>query len=168
MRKLSYFIIYALSVATLLTGCGDIVPVWVGEIILEDHTLYYTDLPRELDMVLESEEALMDLRLELEVTYYAGMKRSQLPIFIAIEDGQNPAKIQSTKIKLKENGEWIGERHENEIDYILTHEAISSIKLKPGKYKMKIYANDEEAEKIVGVIKIIARMYQNSNSEDAA
>lgn len=144
-----------------MLGCGDIIPLWRGELSLNDYTLYYSDYPSEFEMDLsEVQGQEVHARLELVIRYYVGIGRSDLPLFIIIEDEENNISEFTTNVPLKSGDQWLGIPAENEIDYLITHDAIPSLKLKPSKYKLKIYANDDNEEKIYGVVRIEARLYE--------
>jgi len=93
------------------------------------------------------------------------LERTDLPLNIVFENIKNtekfPLEFDKIIIPLKIEDKWQGKQEEYETDYTLTHVAIPSVKLPPGKYRMKIYANDAKAEKIYGVVKIGARLYAN-------
>lgn len=161
MRLFRLVIFISFPILFILQSCGDIIPVWRQEKTINDYTLYYTDEPKEFQVDLTNEpEAKLDLRLELVVRYYIGIGRNELPLFIIIEDEENNISEFTTSIPLKSGEQWLGVPAENEIDYTITHEAIPSLSLKPTTYSMKIYANDEKAEKIYGVVRLEARMYK--------
>lgn len=142
------------------TGCSDIVPVWSGTATLEEQTLHFTEDPLEFNVVIDEPDSLVNLRLELQVTYYQGIGRGNLPLFLILEDAQHNIIENTTDILLKSEDEWLGIQEKNEIDYTITHNAIPDISLLPGTYSLKIYANDEQAEKIFGVVRMVARFYR--------
>ncbi|RMG27249.1 MAG: hypothetical protein D6730_07620 [Bacteroidetes bacterium] len=146
--------------ALLLAGCGDMIPIWRGEVTLDDYTIYHSVYPVEFEVDLSREQgAELNTRLELVIRYYVGIGRQNLPLFILIEDEENNIREFTVDIPLKSGEQWLGVPAENEIDYVLTHTAIPSLRLKPGKYTLKMYANDELDEKIYGVVKIEARLF---------
>ncbi|MEL6592698.1 MAG: hypothetical protein AAFQ68_21545, partial [Bacteroidota bacterium] len=55
---------------------------------------------------------------------------------------------------------WLGEPKQNEIDFSLTHIAIPELRLKPGEYTLRIYANDEAQESVYGIVNVEARLYE--------
>ena len=108
--------------------------------------------------------------LELEVTYDAShINREELPLKIFLEPKGSkelkrfPLKEYQVNIPLKIEGEWVGMPDQYGVDYVLTWPAIQSEQFFPGKYTLKIYSNDKhQAEKILGVIKIAARLYDRN------
>jgi hypothetical protein len=161
MRRTSLLLLYAgLAVLGTSLGCGDIVPVWSGEATLKGQTLHFTEGPLEFPVDIEVKDSIVNLRLELQVTYYQGIGRDNLPLFLILEDKDHNIIENTTDIQLKAENEWLGIQEKNEIDYTITHNAIPDISLAPGKYSLKIYANDEKAEKIYGVVRIVARFYR--------
>jgi hypothetical protein len=164
MRNVIIFRLIGIAALLSFWACSDIVPVWVGQKKLDDLTLYYSDLPLEFDLRLKTEKTL-DLRLELEITYYSGIGREDLPLTLIIEGDSLLPREFPVRITLKEGEQWQGIPDANEIDYSLTYEAISSISLKPGDYILKMYANDEKEEKIYGVTRIVARLFENKGAE---
>ena len=145
------------------SGCGEIVPVWVGESQLADYTLYYTE-PVDFLVEVDPIEATMDLRLELEITYYQGIGRNTLPLFIVIQDKDREKEVRefTVDVPLRTGDEWLGIPSTNEIDYVLTHNAINHLSFQQGLHTLKIFTNDEEEEKIYGIVKIVARLFENT------
>ncbi|MEL6195048.1 MAG: hypothetical protein AAFR66_23525 [Bacteroidota bacterium] len=158
--------IICLSFLLTIASCGDLVPVWRGEIILSDYTLYYSDLPREFEIDISDQNAGQELRLELELTYYTGLGRNELPIYMVLEDENTNVQEFQTDLVIKADGSWQGIPDENEIDYTITHTAIPSIILENGKYSLKLYANDDKEEKIYGIVRIAARLYNKEVPEE--
>lgn len=153
--------LYLFLFSLITTGCGDIIPLWVDETELNDFTLYYTDKPVEFhieidQLTTESTQA----RLELDITYYTDIGRTDIPLFLSLEDDSNHVSEFNANVLLKAEGEWLGVPHNNEIDYTITHNVISSLELRNGHYLLRIYANDEKKEKIYGVVRIVARLYE--------
>lgn len=156
-------ILLLLAATTLvLAGCGDLVPVWVGTVKLDDYTLYHNDTPCTFTVnVPDTPDARQPLSLEMELTYYAsGIGRSDLPLYIAIENEHKEVQEFSTNVLLNIDGNWLGTLEENDVDYTLSHVAVPSLKLAPGKYSMKLFTADPKSEKVVGVIKITARLFK--------
>ena len=162
MKGIFSFVSSCCLIIICCCGCGDIVPVWVGESNLEDFTLYYTE-PVDFEVNVDRLAASLDLRLELEITYYQGIGRNTLPLFIVIQDKEREKDVRefTVDVQLRSGDEWLGIPSSNEIDYVLTHNAIESLDLQQGLHTMKIFTNDEEEEKIYGIVKIIARLYEN-------
>ena len=149
----------ALCSLLLSAGCGEIRPIWKGTAKLEGYTMYFSE-PCEYTVDLTRYTTPLQTRLELVVTYYVGTTRTSLPLFIVLEDSQHDLQEYATTVVLKENGTWLGDPEENEIDYSLTHTAVPALELKPDTYRLRIYANDEEAEKVTGVVQITARLFE--------
>ncbi|MEM9933230.1 MAG: hypothetical protein AAF824_06450 [Bacteroidota bacterium] len=158
--------IFCLSFLLTIPSCGDIVPVWRGEIILSDYTLYYSDLPREFEIEITDQNAGQELRLEMALTYYTGLGRNEIPIYMVLEDAKTNVQEFQTNIPIKSSGAWQGVPDENEIDYTITHTAIPSLTLEEGTYSLKIYANDDKEEKIYGIVRIAARLYNREVPQD--
>lgn len=158
-----------LTASLTLTGCGDLVPVWVGTAKLDDYTLYHNDTPCTFVVdVPNTPEARQTLSLELEVTYYAsGIGRSDLPLYIAIENERKEVQEFKTNVLLNVDGNWLGTLEENDVDYTLSHVAIPALRLPPGKYSMKLFTADPKADKVVGVIKVTARLFKQGAVKNA-
>jgi hypothetical protein len=123
--------------------------------------MYYSE-PCEYKVDLSNRiSGPLQAMLELEITYYVGTNRTNLPLFVVLEDEQHKLQEYTTTIVLKAEGEWLGIPAENEIDYTLTHIAIPKIELQPKTYTLRIYANDEEAERLSGIVEIAARFYEH-------
>lgn len=164
--KLRFFLLSLLLIIGV--ACNDIIPVWVGEVTLNDYTLYYSDYPREFEIDLSGDESLVPMRLELTLTYYVGIGRTDLPLYLILEDENHEVREFHTTLNLKADNQWQGSAQDNEIDYTITHEAISELQLDPQKYKLKIYANDDEIDKIYGIVKLAARLYELDSAEAAS
>ena len=134
-------------------------PGMEGELVLSDYTLYYSDQPREFQIDISDQNSGQELRLELALTYYTGLGRNEIPLYMVLEDEHTNVQEFQTDIPIKSEGAWQGVADENEIDYTVTHTAIPSIKLEKGTYSLKLYANDDKEEKIYGVVRIAARLY---------
>ena len=156
-----------ISIATwmIFSSCGDIRPLWKGEKKLDNYELYYSE-PCEFKVNLGMLQKEVNGMLELVITYYVGITRNNLPLFIVLEDEEHNVSEYTTNVLLKDEGEWMGLPEKNEIDYTLTHIAIPEIKIKPGNYTMKFYANDDKEEKVYGIVKITARFYERENLEE--
>ncbi|MEL7531420.1 MAG: hypothetical protein AAFN10_08945 [Bacteroidota bacterium] len=145
----------------VMSACGDIKPVWKGDMNMEKqgYTLHYSEDPVEFQLDLKASESDLDLMLELMISYYVGISRSELPLFIVLENENHDLFEYTSEVILKEDDTWLGIPQQNEIDYSLTHIAIPELRLKPGTYTLRIYANDEAQESIYGVVNIEARLY---------
>ena len=173
MGKHSFFIFWAVSFLIGISACSEIVPVWVGTLDLtKDYTLYRTDLPREFEIQFDHPQPEVDVKLELELTYdISGIGRKDLPLILFLErkDSIETSLPQGfpVKIPLKENSKWLGSPGANEVDYLVTYPVIPSLLLKSGAtYSLKIYANDEQTEKIYGIVRLSARLYENQVPEE--
>lgn len=158
-RSLSVVFV-TLFILLLSHGCGGITPVWKGEAKLDTLTLFFSE-PVEFEIKFTHPEEELPTRLELSITYDPGINRERLPLYLTIEDNENH-QVQEfdNSVTLKENGQWLGEKEENQVDYTLTYDAIDELTIKPSQtYEMKIFSNDEESEKIYGIIKVVARLY---------
>ncbi|MEZ4775517.1 MAG: hypothetical protein R3D00_20195 [Bacteroidia bacterium] len=149
---LTFFLILSL-------GCGEIRPVWKGEVKLANYELFYSE-PCEFNVVVPPVQDSINGMLELVITYYVGITRNNLPLFIVLEDQQHNVREFTTNVILKEEGEWLGMPEENEIDYTLTHIAIPELELRAGNYTLRLYANDDSEEKVYGVVNIEARIFE--------
>lgn len=145
----------------VLSACADIKPVWMGGMNMEKqgYTLHYSEDPVEFKFDLKGIEANQELMLELVISYYVGISRSELPLFIVLENESHDLFEYTSEVILKEDDTWLGIPQQNEIDYSLTHIAIPELRLNPGTYTLRIYANDEAQESIYGVVNIEARLY---------
>lgn len=168
MGKHSFIIAWTCAVLIASTACSEIVPVWTDALDLtKDYTLYRTDLPREFEIQFDHPQPELDVRLELELTYdISGIGRKDLPLILFLErkDSLETSFPQGfpIKIPLKEDSKWLGQAGTNEVDYVITYIVIESLLLKSGAaYSLKIYANDEQTEKIYGVVRLAARLYEN-------
>lgn len=144
---------------TLVWGCGEIRPLWKGEVKLENYELFYSE-PCEFEVDIRNLQGETRVMLELAITYYVGITRNNLPLFIVFEDQEHNVNEFTTNVVLKEEGEWLGFPEENEIDYTLTHIAIPEFLVKPGLHTLKFYANDDSEEKVYGVVNIEARLFE--------
>lgn len=150
--------------STLLSGCGGITPIWTQELKLTgDHTLYFAHTPREfqLEVPPAHDSAASVLRLELEITYQVNaVGRNDLPIELIIEKGGAPPMSYEVHVPLRTDGKWLGVPRRYDEDYALTYPVIPSFRLGPGSYSLKIYANDDQKEKIYGITRLVARLYE--------
>jgi len=159
--RTAFFLSSYVMTIVVLSSCGDIKPVWKGDMNMEKqgYTLHYSEDPVEFEFDLKGGEADLDLMLELMISYYVGISRSELPLFIVLENENHDLFEYTSEIILKDDDTWLGIPQQNEIDYSLTHIAIPELRLKPDTYTLRIYANDEAQESIYGVVNIEARLY---------
>lgn len=127
--------------------------------------MYYSE-PCEYQVNLEHIGQPTSAMLELVITYYVGTTRSELPLFIVLEDKDHKLSEYTTLVVLKAEGEWMGIPETNEIDYTLTHIAIPQIELQPEEYTLRVYANDEDIESLYGIVNITARFYETVQPVD--
>lgn len=165
-------ILYTFIISILLFSCSGVVPIWSGKKNLEDNTLYFSKpIEFQLEVVGEKPDVPVPLYLELDVTYYTQIGRTDLPlsfIFEKIGDAKSFPIEKDKTLLLKENDTWRGKPDEYNSDYTLTEQVLTDLKLTPGRYKFKIYGNDagnpkrkdDGSEKIFGVLKIEARLYE--------
>ncbi|WNJ18927.1 hypothetical protein [Pontibacter sp. G13] len=161
-------VVCCLLMVMLFQGCGDIGPVWKEDKQPEQFTLSFSE-PVEFTISLPPGQPDVQAYLEFSLTYYTGIARNTLPLFMVLEDNDlHQIKEFTTQIPLKENGQWKGLMHENEIDYYLTHVAIPSLTIEAGKtYSLKVYADDEKDEKIYGIVSMTGRLFENTPQPDA-
>jgi len=155
------------SIFLLASGCGDLAPLWSQESKLESLTLYFSD-PLEFTVDFNSPEPEVSCMLEMAITYDVGINRRMLPLYITLENPEEAQRVQEfyTEIQLREAEEWLGIPEDNGVDYTLTHIAAQKLKLKPDTpYTLKIFANDDDSEKIYGVVKVSARLYPQPEIE---
>lgn len=162
---------FLLTYMLLLTSCTDIVPVWSSTQKLADMTLYYSKPVEFTDITITvgEEKKPKDFYLELDITYYTPIGRTDLPLNIVFENVKNtekfPYEFDKIIVPLKVEDKWQGKQEDYETDFTLTYIAIPSVKIPPGTYRMKVYANDAKSEKIYGVVKIGARLYENEGGK---
>ncbi|MEL6251292.1 MAG: hypothetical protein AAFR87_04705 [Bacteroidota bacterium] len=166
-RKMVYktqkaFITIVTITLLFLSGCSDITPIWKGDYKLQNFTLY-TNEPCQYEVEVGPEFGELDAKLELTITYYNKISRNDLPLSIFLEqDSTHEIQEFTAVIPLKEEGDWLGTPIEGkEYDLILSHDAVEKIKLAPGRYTLRIFANDIEVSsgEIEGVMQIDARLY---------
>ncbi|MCI4668448.1 MAG: hypothetical protein MRZ79_09930 [Bacteroidia bacterium] len=148
-------------------GCGDIRPIWKGEKQLRDkgYTLYFSE-PCEFSIDLNDLNVPVNARLELAITYYVKISRTNLPLYLVLEDEKHVRREFFTNVLIKDDGEWLGAPDEDNVDYTITHLAISEIELEKGIYSLKIYSDDQDFEQIEGVVKIAARLFEVSEEDE--
>ncbi|MEM7659377.1 MAG: hypothetical protein AAF399_24875 [Bacteroidota bacterium] len=151
----------------ILVSCGEIRPLWKGTSKLEGFTMYYSE-PCEYLMDLSHLPGPVEAFLELEITYYVGTNRTNVPLFLVLENKQHDLKEHTTNVILKADGEWVGIPAENEIDYSLSHIAIPYLRLQPDEYVLRVYANDDDAERLYGIVEIAARLFETQAEAEAS
>ena len=142
-------------------GCSSMVPVWTDAKKLKDNALEWSN---PLEFQFEIKEAKVNTyRLDLDLMYYKQITRDKLPIVISIEDlKDNSVRDYECKIVLNIDGIWQGKQtgmgHD---DYLLASTPLSAVKLSKGKYRLRIFANDEHEKKIYGISQIALRWFEN-------
>jgi hypothetical protein len=156
-----------LAAACLLAACGSLVPSWKGTCNVPNQTLLY-NVPCEYLVDLSQAEADFPAQIELVITYYGQTVWSELPLSLILEDQTNPEALPqelSVEIPLKKDGQLQGSPHENGIDYVHSVIAVPEISLQNHRYRLRIYANDEQEGKIYGVPAIEVRIYPQEKKE---
>lgn len=168
MQTTVKYILFFFIVLIGNSGCSDIVPVWTSSLKIPDMTLHYSK-PIEFSFQVSGEaNKARAYYLELDLTYYTPIGRNDLPLEIIIENTLDMEKFPQEfhpVIPLKADDKWLGKQEDYETDYTLTYVAIPSVKLKPGSYKIKIFANDSKNEKIFGVVRVSVRLFENEAEE---
>lgn len=144
----------------LLASCTDAVPVWKGQVSIENLYLKYNQ-PCEFEMDLGHLKDTLRSRMEIQLTYDPGINRDELPIYIVFEDDSHNLVEYPSTIFLKENNRWIGEPEPNEVDISLTQIAIPDLMVEPRKYHLKLYANDQDSAQIYGVVRVGLRLFEH-------
>lgn len=161
------FILFGGLLLLLMHSCGDISPVWKGAAKLDTLTLYFSE-PLEFDIRFNHPEPELETMLELAITYDQGINLGSLPLFLTIEDEEtHTVREFSIEVPLREEGQWLGYPEENGVDMTVSYIAIQELTLKSDQtYQLKIFANDEESEKIYGIIEVVARLYPQVQEEE--
>ena len=149
-----------------LTGCGGVSPVWKGtcEELKESKTLYYQQ-PCEYQFSTSELLEQGPYSLEFTLTYYSQIGRSELPLFVVLEDDQHNTQEFNFSIQIKKDGRDLGTPAQNEIDLTVTHLAAERLALDQNMYFLRVFYDGErlmEAE-AEGIIALEARLY-NSDS----
>ena len=103
--------------------------------------------------------------LEFTLTYYSQIGRSELPLFVILEDNEHNTREFNFSIPLKKDGRDLGTPAQNEIDLTVTHLAAERLQLDQEQYFLRVFYDGErlmEAE-AEGIIALEARLY-NSDS----
>lgn len=160
-------LLICLGVFACLTSCGDIRPLWKGEKALKSqgYSLYFSE-PCEFKMKLDFPQESMMVLMELVISYDQKIARNTIPLFLVLEDDAHEVSEFTASVTIKEQGEWLGMPEENGLDYTISHVAIEEFVVRPGEYSLKIYANDQQEEKVSGIVKIAARLYERELLEE--
>lgn len=152
--------------SVLLSSCGGVSPVWKGtcEELRESKTLYYQQ-PCEYQFSKSELLGEGPYTLEFTLTYYSQIGRSELPLFVTLDDDQHNTQEFNITIPLKKDGRDLGTPAQNEIDLTVTHLAAERLQLDQEQYYLRVFYDGErlmetEAE---GIIALEARLY-NSDS----
>lgn len=170
MSKFSFYLFRAnwrmafLISLGILSGCSGITPIWKGdcEELAESKALYYQ---QPCEYLIEVGE-LVDpgpYSLELTLTYYSQIGRTELPLFISIEDNLHRTEDYYFTIPLKKDGRDLGVLAQNEIDLTITHLAVRELELTEDTYFLRVFYDGEgimEAE-AEGIIALEARLYNS-------
>lgn len=172
MRKSVSFYLAVLVSLLCMAGCSDLVPLWSGTQKLQDLTLYYSKPVEFTGIEVPGDSGSRQVAyLELAITYYTPIGRTELPLHLVFENVGStekfPLEFDKIVVPLKVDDKWQGKQEEYETDYTLTTVVIPFFELPAGKYRLKIYGNDPKTEKIYGVVKIAARIYPLEKGKSA-
>ncbi|MEL6626045.1 MAG: hypothetical protein AAFQ83_11535 [Bacteroidota bacterium] len=167
LRSTRTYLVGIVLLGLIGTSCGDIRPLWKGEKKLSDqgYALYRIE-PCEFEIEIKTAQQEVDVMLELAITYYLNIARTQIPLFLILEDESHNITEYATNITIREEGELLGYPDENEVDYTISQIAIPELTLTPGFYNLKIYSNDRYSEKVDGLVKIVARVFEITPEEE--
>ncbi len=146
----------------LATGCGGITPIWKGhcEELAESKTLYYQ---QPCEYLIEVDKLLDPgpYSLELTLTYYSQIVRTELPLFISIEDNLHNTEDYYFSIPMKKDGRDLGVPAQNEIDLTITHLVVKELKLTEDTYFLRVFYDGERImeDEAEGIIALEARLY---------
>lgn len=144
------------------TGCGGITPIWKGncEELAESKTLYYQQ-PCEYLVEVNKLADPGPYSLELTLTYYSQIGRTELPLFISIEDNLHNTEDYYFSIPLKKDGRDLGVLAQNEIDLTITHLAVKELALTEDTYFLRVFYDGERImeDEAEGIIALEARLY---------
>lgn len=145
-----------------LSGCSGITPIWKGDCkeLAESKTLYYQ---QPCEYLIEVGK-LVDpgpYSLELTLTYYSQIGRTELPLFISIEDNLHNTEDYYFSIPLKKDGRDLGVLAQNEIDLTITHLAVNELILTEDTYFLRVFYDGERImeDEAEGIIALEARLY---------
>ncbi|MFK7972094.1 MAG: hypothetical protein AB8F95_17125 [Bacteroidia bacterium] len=160
MRKLLSVILLGV-LAFLLHSCGEVVPIYSKIEKVPEYTLHFADQPIEFIIKLDAPEPVVPTRLELTIECdKSTFNRETLPLMVILEGPDHDLVEYPIEVPIIENGEWLGEMDDNQVDVKIIYEAIDLLELEsPAKYSLKVYGNDDKEEQIFGVIKLGVRLY---------
>jgi len=165
MKKSLLFVYPFFLLCILLTSCGDIVPLWSEQVTLSGDYTLYRNVACEFEILFDNPLPEINTRLELEVMYdVSSIGQSELPLAIFVERkdtvNTNYPTEYTLSIPLKKDGKWLGKTSNNQVDNSLSYTVIEELLVKSNTpYALKVYANESDA--IYGVVKIVARLYEN-------
>ncbi|MDP5169793.1 MAG: hypothetical protein NWR72_06085 [Bacteroidia bacterium] len=144
-------------------GCGGITPLWKGDCqeLAKSKTLYYQQ-PCEYAISSQDLSEPGPYALELTLTYYIQIGRSELPLYLNIEDAKHDIQEFYFTIPLKKDGRDLGHLAQNEIDLTITHLAIPRLELPEESYTLRVFYDGERLmeEEAKGIIALEARLFQ--------
>lgn len=159
--RLSWSLIIPITLGAL-SGCSGITPIWKGDCkeLAESKTLYYQ---QPCEYLIEKDQ-LVDpgpYSLELTLTYYSQIGRTELPLFISIEDNLHNTEDYYFTIPLKKDGRDLGVLAQNEIDLTITHLAVKELDLTEDSYFLRVFYDGERImeDEAEGIIALEARLY---------
>ncbi len=152
-----------IAILCFASGCGSISPIWKGSCrdLAETKTLYYQQ-PCEYQINAENFSLSGPYALELTLTYYSQIGRSELPLYLSFEDDQHDIQDFHCSIPLKKDGRDLGMPAQNEIDLTLSYLALPFVELGAKSYTLRIFYDGEKLmeEEVEGIIDLEARLYQ--------
>lgn len=159
--RATWMLILPITLGTL-SGCSGITPIWKGDCkeLAESKTLYYQ---QPCEYLIEVDK-LVDpgpYSLELTLTYYSQIGRTELPLFISIEDNLHNTEDYYFSIPLKKDGRDLGILAQNEIDLTITHLAVKELTLTENTYFLRVFYDGERImeDEAEGIIALEARLY---------
>lgn len=167
MQKVSRGLLGLFILASLLYGCGEIVPIYSRIQKVPEYTLHFADQPVEFKISTDAPEPVLATRLELNLQIdQSTFKREKLPLMLILEGPSLSLEEFPIEIPVREGETWLGETNENQVDVNVTFDAIPYLELEsPGKYSLKVFGNDDKEQQIFGVVKIGVRLYLHEAEE---
>lgn len=141
------------------------VPLWTDQVTLSGDYTLYRNVACEFEILFDHPQPELNTRLELEVMYdVSSIGQSELPLAIFVERKDTVNKNFPTEylisIPLKKDGKWLGKTSNNQVDNSLSYTVIDELMIKSNTpYAVKVYANESDA--VYGIVKIVARLYEN-------
>lgn len=152
---------------SLLSGCGEIVPIYSRIQKVPKYTLHFSDQPVEFKISTDAPEPLLATRVELSLQIdQSTFKRENLPLMLILEGPDLSLVEYPVEIPIRDGETWLGETNENQVDVNITFEAIPYLEIdSPAKYSLKVFGNDDKEQQIFGVVKIGVRLYLFESEE---